>query len=204
MPVNCCKSGQDQDLLRSLWGRECWKAPLVKLVLYFFGDVRQRLSPYLWKKWSLVSQALEVSTSVSGFPPIAAALHVVPGPFSGRYSARDHPVGSIAFGMDEYWWKVLENEVNIDLDVVLGSPWLPWQAGADAARLCNLSSFQSLPSLSWPIECDFLSLWWGHKDFRTLYALVGVGGRWCVQVVRGWPRGEWGPCGETGSCGEQE
>ena len=47
MLVNCCKSGQDQDLLRSLWGREYWKAPLVKLVLYFFGDVRQRLLPYL-------------------------------------------------------------------------------------------------------------------------------------------------------------
>lgn len=46
-------------------------------------------------------------------------------------------------------------KVSIDLSVVLGSPWLPWQTGLGAPRLCNLSSLQPLPSLSWHISCDF-------------------------------------------------
>lgn len=179
MPVNCCESGQDQGLLRSPWSRECWKAPLVKLVLYFFGDVRQSLSPYLWKKKrSFASQALEVSANVSGFPTIAAALCVVLGPFSEGYSARDHPV----CGQHHFWdgWILMKStgglctKVSIDLSVELGSPWLPWQTGSGAPRLCNLSSLQPLPSLSWHISCDFFCpcggatriaggwmLWWG-------------------------------------------
>lgn len=40
MPANCCKSGQGQDLLGSLWVSKCWKAPLAKLVLNFPGDIR--------------------------------------------------------------------------------------------------------------------------------------------------------------------
>lgn len=89
MPVNCCKSGRDQDLLRSLWDRGCWK-----LLLYFFGDIRliseknEVLQPRLWSLHQCLSPA--------------ASLHIVLGLFLEVYSARDHPAGRVTVEVDKY------------------------------------------------------------------------------------------------------